>query len=93
MPLTGNDFASEMQPPATYLAHSIEAFIALSRLTTVLSSVLDSFYTIRRNPCIMSPEEALSRASQCQAKLNESLPQQGSMPLRPGRVINGSSIN
>ncbi|OAA57396.1 Transcription factor [Niveomyces insectorum RCEF 264] len=91
-PLTVDDFVSGAHPLPAYLSHSIAAFVTLSNLTTVLSSVLDSFYTISQNPCSMTPEEALSRASQCQAKLNESLPHQGSTPLRPSRVINDYAL-
>lgn len=65
----------------------------LSKLTRVLSSVLDNFYTINRNSCMMPPEEALSRASTCQAQLGECLSEQGSVLLRPSRVINGEPLD
>lgn len=72
-----------------HLFNSTSAFVMLTRLTTVLSSVMDNFYTINRSSCVMSPEEALSRASQCQAQLRDCLAQQASILLRPSRGING----
>lgn len=71
------------------LIQSVTAFVMLTRLTTVLSMVLDNFYTINRKSCIMSPEEALARASSCQASLRDCLSEQGTVLLRPSRVING----
>jgi hypothetical protein len=68
---------------------STEAFVRLSKLTVVLSNVLDSFYLVHRNPRTMSPEEALSHAGDCQAKLRECLSEGGSVLLQPSRVING----
>ncbi|CAH0056939.1 unnamed protein product [Clonostachys solani] len=67
---------------------SMTAFMMLSRLTTVLSSVLDHFYIVKHSSCVMPPEEALSRASQCQTQLKDILEQQGSILLHPAREIN-----
>lgn len=53
--------------------------------------VLDNFYTINRKSCVMPAEEALSRASSCQESLRDCLSQQGSVLLRPSRVINGEA--
>ena len=88
-PLEITDFAVGASPVSEYLCRSVEAFVMLSKLTRVLSSVLDNFYTITRTSCMMPPEEALSRASNCQAQLGECLSEQGSVLLRPSRVING----
>lgn len=89
-PLEVADFAVDTTAPASsYLSRSIEAFVMLTKLTRVLSSVLDNFYTIARTSCMMPAEEALSRASNCQAQLGECLSEQGSVLLRPSRVING----
>lgn len=90
-PVTVDDFEAGVNTVDDYLSHSIAAFVTISRLTTVLSTVLDSFYTINRNPCAMTPEEALFHASQCQAQLSEYDSQQGSGLLRPSRVINGET--
>jgi hypothetical protein len=80
-----------MRTTSDYLAASVDAFVRLSRLTVVLSSVLDHFYTVSRNPGVMSPNEALSRASDCQAQLTRCLNELGLGPvlLRPSRTING----
>jgi len=72
---------------------SISAFVMLSKLTTVLSSVLDHFYVVKRSSCVMPPEEALSRASQCQAQLKDILAQQDSILLHPSREINSPYYN
>lgn len=88
-PLTVEDFEERQLPRDDYLSHSISAFVMLTRLTTVLATVLEGFYTIKRNPCVMSPEEALSHASRCQTQLNECLELQGGVLQRPNRVING----
>lgn len=93
-PLEVADFSVDPTLPGSdYLSRSVEAFVMLSKLTSVLSSVLDNFYTITRNSCMMPPEEALSRASNCQAQLGECLSEQGSVLLRPSRVINGEPLN
>jgi hypothetical protein len=90
LPLTAADFAEQMQESAdANLRLSTEAFVRLSKLTIVLSSVLDSFYLVHRNPRTMSPNEALSRAGECQSKLRECLSEEGSVLLQPSRVING----
>ncbi|KAF4990007.1 hypothetical protein FDECE_14522 [Fusarium decemcellulare] len=88
-PLTVDDFQEvAAQPMDVHLSNSTTAFVMLTRLTTVLSSVMDNFYTINQSSCVMSPEEALSRASQCQVQLRDCLAQQGSVLLRPSRGIN-----
>lgn len=87
------DFSELLSPPVDErLSHSVTSFVMLSRLTICLSSVLDNFYTIRRGPSDMPPEEALSRASICQQQLKGCLEQQGSVLLRPSRCINGKAV-
>lgn len=89
-PLTMGDFAEQMgTADQADLRPSTEAFVRLSKLTLVLSKVLDSFYLVHRNPCAMTPEEALSRAGECQAKLNDCLAQEGLVLLQSSRVVNG----
>lgn len=54
-----DDFNDQLQAEAG-LSPSIEAFVELTRLTTILSNVLNSLYTVKRGPGAMSPAEALS---------------------------------
>lgn len=68
---------------------SASAFVMLSRLSTVLSSVMDNFYTVNRSPRVMSPLKALSKASQCQAELKDCLDQQGGNLLQDAKLIDG----
>lgn len=93
LPLTLEDFVSPLQATDGYLSASVQAFVRLSHLTVVLSSVLDNFYTVQQNPCAMTPGEALARASACQAQLTRCLTGLGSMLLHPSRVINGMHEN
>lgn len=69
---------------------STSAFVMLSRLTAVLSSLLDHFYTVNRSSSVMAPEEALFKASHCQAQLKDVLEQQGGILLHPSRGINSA---
>ncbi|KAL4808235.1 fungal-specific transcription factor domain-containing protein [Aspergillus unguis] len=88
-PLTMEDFTNMSSHPLDIQYwESVSLFVKLSRLTTVLSTVLDQFYTVNRSSSVMTPEEALSRAGHCQAQLKDVLEQQGSILLHPSRGIN-----
>lgn len=70
--------------------HSVTAFASLSRLTMVLSNVLDTLYTIRCPSSTMAAQDALKEADKCQARLREWVAQEGAIMHRSDKVINGS---
>ncbi|OQU99844.1 Fungal specific transcription factor domain-containing protein isoform 2 [Cladophialophora immunda] len=85
-PLNMDDFSEQLQiEPA--LSPSVEGFVELTYLTTILSNVLDSLYTVRRGPGAMTPAEVLSHAGNCQSQLREWQSQHHALLTRPNKVI------
>jgi hypothetical protein len=87
-PLNMDDFSEQLQIDAM-LAPSVEGFVELTYLTTILSNVLDSLYTVRRGPGAMTPAEVLSHAGKCQSQLREWQSQHHALLTRPNKVITG----
>lgn len=71
---------------------SVEAFVALSALTPVLSNVWSTLYTVRNSPCLMSTEDALLHASRCQEQLNVWLTAAPFLLEQPGTIINSRCL-
>lgn len=91
-PLALTDFTDDVGKLHERQTSSVVAFISLTQLSVVLASVLDGFYTVKSGADRLSAEQALQRASKCQAQLTTWYKEYTQVWEQPGSVINGIPI-
>ncbi|ETN43858.1 uncharacterized protein HMPREF1541_10989 [Cyphellophora europaea CBS 101466] len=86
--LADTDFTNDVGGLNEGHLSSVVAFISLTKLSVVLASVLDNFYTVKDSADRLSAEQALQRASKCQAQLTTWYTENAQIWEQPGSVIN-----
>lgn len=87
-PLAWNDFDNDRTRPDKGKSAAITAFISLTRLSVVLADVLDNFYTVKSSSDRLSAEQALLRATNCQAQMTAWYAEYGQIWEHSGSIIN-----